>query len=450
MAIKYLNTGAGHGITYECDTQDEADGVKGNLYPGQFIKLGGSLLALGNDKRLINIGGESTFSVDGYTFDKVNIATVDGDDGDDATAEVGVGSFKTVGAAAIAAKAVYDANTEVKVCVYVKASMSIYTLSTNGAECFPDIHYYYEPKAITNSNNGFSDFENLRGNYYIHGKGEHYSTPGAFNCTAWGRGSTIFMDADTIHNMNTLQNYPTLPYNRAIITCNADNILTAGNWQGEANDLVGGIIEFNETTFLGGIAINNFWQDKQTHTYNRCKFMMNSPVFNPTDGSYTVYYKDGSVAMIIDMVGGGNGSPRGSRLYDFDGAADLQEVIDVTSTPNVRSATVDIKISTASSGSGRGSRLTFIDCQFYVDADKSLGFKIDQVNDCFSNAFVKLIRPTFIDESGGSDTGGIAAYKASTVTTEIALTIEGEVYSTDSGHVSHTDVGTTKPDITVL
>jgi hypothetical protein len=57
MAIKYLNTAAGHGVMYECDTEAEANGLKGNMYPGQLIRVGGTLKALSTNRTLEAVGG---------------------------------------------------------------------------------------------------------------------------------------------------------------------------------------------------------------------------------------------------------------------------------------------------------------------------------------------------------------------------------------------------------
>jgi hypothetical protein len=366
--------------------------------------------------------------------------------GDDGAASVGSGVFKTIGAAGAAAFAAYTANNQRRVCVYVMAANVTYEMATNGADHYPYIHYYFEPKAITASNNGFCDFTNLRGDYYVHGKGEHYSVAGAFNCMAWSRGSKVFFDAHVVHNINTLQDYVALPYSRVYMECNVDKILTAGNPQGDGNDIGGGRINFNGCDFLGGLAIANVWHDKQTFRFNKCSFRMNSPVFNPTDGLYTAYYKNGSVALVIDMVNGGNGAPRNSRLADLAGAASLQAIVDQQPAANVRTAVVDILVSSV----GRGTNFKFVDCDFYIDAGRGIGFKVGQLNDCFSYAGIEMIRPTFIDESGEADTAAIVAWKASTVTTEMPIKIEDPVYSTDNYRVSHTDVASTKPDITVL
>ena len=387
------------------------------------------------------------FEVDGFSFLTENIAIVDGDSGNDTGATVGGQSFKTIEAAALAVKTAYDLNTNDTYLVYIMAFNGAYLpVSVAGAITYPEIHYYCESKCIIRSvgsgNTPFGDFTNGEGNYFFHGKGEWYSAAASIfsNTFAFTESSNVFISASVLQGIGILEDNTINPEPRAKMELHIDTLLTTGNIQSnQAKDLRGGNIKFHGTDFIGGMAWGFFWQRRVKIDFDRCKFRLSPAVHNPTDGEYEVFDKAGNSLFTIDMTD--TDQSRQSRLADFSTFANVQANVDSDIIVDSRASCVEIRLD----NDAFELEFTWTDCEFYIDQDKGIGFKIviDTGLDAGKSVF-KLIRPRFIDTSGGTTTA-ITAWKTGSQI-DPKFFVENAVSNADTFNTSHTS----NTDIVIL
>jgi len=388
------------------------------------------------------------FEVDDFSFLNENIARVKGDSGNDTGATVGGQAFKTIEAAALAVKTAYDLNTNDTYLVYISAFDGVYlpVQATNGLMTYPEIHYYAESKAIIRStgtgNKPFGDLTNGEGNYWFHGKGEWYSsaTSSFTNTFGFTHNSRVYISASVVQNVGVVEDIDVRPKPRAKMDLRIDTLLTAGNLQGNSGkDMQGGDLKFFNTDFLGGVVMNISFQRHTKVEYNRCKFRLSPAIHNPLTGDFEVFDKAGNSLFTIDMTD--TDQSRQSRLVDFTGVASVQVNVDSAVVQDSRGSCVEIGLNANSFD----HKLNFIDCDFFIDQDKAIGFKVvvSTTTDA-GNTVIQLIRPRFIDTSGGTTTA-ITAWKTA-AQTDPKIFIEKAESNADVFNTSHT----TNTDITII
>jgi hypothetical protein len=130
-----------------------------------------------------------------------------------------------------------------------------------------------------------------------------------------------------------------------------------------------------------------------------------------------------------------------SRLADFTGLANVQASADAAITVSNRVSCVELALDADS----YSHNWRFTDCEFFVDQDKGIGIKVAQTTaaDDASPSIIRMIRPRFIDQGGGTSAAISAWYSGGTGGATIVM--EDEVNGCSVLNQSHS----TNPDITV-
>jgi hypothetical protein len=204
-------------------------------------------------------------------------------------------------------------------------------------------------------------------------------------------------------------------------------------------DLWGCNIKFVNTDFVGGMKLEAVWQRRSVIDFDRCKFRLSPVVHNPTNGTFDIVLKDGTVYRSIDMIS--TSFNQWSRLADFTGLANVQASADAAITVNNRVSCVELGLDADS----YSHNWRFTDCEFYIDQDKGIGIKVAQTNaaDDASPSIIRMIRPRFIDQGGGTSAAISAWYSAGVGGATIVM--EDEVNGASTLNQAHTS----NPSITV-
>jgi len=447
--IKYLNTAAGHGVTYMCTEMKEANQLKGDLYPGQMLSLNGEKYVIAPEKGLRL--ADSLVQNDGWSFNPENVAIVDGVVGNDSTASVGSGLYKTIEAAGAAAYTAALADPRQGFAVYVKAIDDVYRFgaaSNNGAQFYPEVHYCFEEKAIVVfDSNGSTSFKQIgdkgygAGNYYIHGKGEFYQDPALTLMVpsfAFTYSSNLYIEAAVIDFFGVVEDITITGYPRAKGVLKVDKFLRTPHLQSRLTKDIGGCnLRFENSDFLGGFKLFAAWQGNSSVEFDRCMFRTGTAYHDPSTGSYDITLKDGTVYATLDLTSTSHN--QWSLLDDLASLGSVQAAADTTPAANNRVAAFEIGLDSDSISHS----FVLNNCEFIIDEPFGIGLKISttNANDDADPSYFKLINPRFIDLSGGATAAISAWYSAGTG----AATIE--VIKPKSGCDTYQQAHTTHPNI---